>query len=74
MKTENITQGWARKVAFYALGFVGIFMALVSVVTPFLDEGINNFWFSVPNFYYLLFIPLLTHTHTHILVIFHAVV
>ncbi len=28
MKTENITQEWARKVASYTLGFVGIFMGL----------------------------------------------
>lgn len=60
MKTEDITQKWARKVASYTLGFVGIFMALVSIVTPFLNEGIKNFWFSVPNFYYLFFVPLLT--------------
>uniref|UniRef100_A0A1B0FE91 Cytochrome ubiquinol oxidase subunit I n=1 Tax=Glossina morsitans morsitans TaxID=37546 RepID=A0A1B0FE91_GLOMM len=34
MKTENITLEWARKVASYTLGFLGIFMGLVSVVTP----------------------------------------
>lgn len=60
MKTESITQGWARKVASYTLGFVGIFMALVSIITPFLNERIKGFWFSIPNFYYLLFIPSLT--------------
>lgn len=60
IKTENITQEWARKVASYTLGFVGIFMGLVSVVTPFLNERIKNFWFSMPNFYYLFSIPLLT--------------
>lgn len=43
MKTENITQEWARKVASYTLGFVGIFMGLVSVVTPFLNERIKTF-------------------------------
>lgn len=60
MKTEDITQKWARKVASYVLVFVGIFMALVSMSMPFMDEQIKNFWFSVPNFYYLLPIPLLT--------------
>ena len=60
MKTEDITQSWARKVAAYVLGFVGIFMGLVSVTIPFMDERIKNFWFDVPNIYYLLPIPLLT--------------
>lgn len=60
MKTEDITQEWARKVATYVLGFVGIFMALVSISVPFIDERIKHFWFDVPNLYYLLPIPLLT--------------
>lgn len=60
MKTEDITQEWSRKVASYVLGFVGIFMALVSVSMPFMNEGIKNFWFSAPNIYYLAPIPLLT--------------
>ena len=60
MKTEDITQQWARSVASYALGFVGLFMAFVSISMPLLNEGIKTFWFSLPNFYYLLPIPLLT--------------
>jgi cytochrome d ubiquinol oxidase subunit II len=60
MKTEDITQEWARKVASYVLGFVGIFMALVSVTMPFLNEQIKTFWFTAPNVFYLLPIPLLT--------------
>lgn len=60
MKTEDITQEWSRKVACYVLGFVGIFMALVSITMPFLNERIKIFWFSTPNFYYLLPIPLFT--------------
>ena len=60
MKTEDVTQSWARKVAAYVLGFVGIFMALVSMTMPFLDARIEQFWFSAPNIYYLLPIPLLT--------------
>lgn len=60
MKTEDITQDWARKVAAYVLAFVGIFMALVSMSMPFMNPSIKQFWFSLPNFYYLLPIPLLT--------------
>ncbi|MCE3232220.1 MAG: qxtB [Rickettsiaceae bacterium] len=60
MKTEDLTQDWSRKVASYVLGFVGIFMALVSMVMPLLNEQVKNFWFSTPNIYYLLPIPVLT--------------
>jgi cytochrome bd ubiquinol oxidase subunit II len=60
MKTEDVTQKWARQVASYALGFVGIFMTLVSISVPFIDERIKNFWFSSPNIYYLALIPLFT--------------
>ena len=60
MKTEDITQEWARRVASYVLVFVGIFMALVSITMPFINEPIRTFWFSTPNFYYLLPIPLVT--------------
>lgn len=60
MKTEDITQIWARKVASYVLGLVGVFMALVSISIPFINEQIRDFWFSVPNIYYLFPIPLIT--------------
>lgn len=60
MKTEDVTQAWARKVASYVLGFVGIFMSLVSMTMPFLNEDIRVFWFSAPNIYYLATIPLVT--------------
>ncbi len=60
MKTDDITQLWARKVASYTLGFVGIFMTLVSIAMPFLNERVSSFWFSTPNIYYLLPIPLIT--------------
>jgi cytochrome d ubiquinol oxidase subunit II len=60
MKTEDITQAWSRKVASYALIFVGIFMALISILVPFLNIKIKKFWFTLPNFYYLFPIPLLT--------------
>lgn len=60
MKTEDSTQQWARKTASYVLGFVGLSMALVSISMPFMHEGITQLWFSLPNFYYLLPIPLST--------------
>lgn len=60
MKTEDVTQSWARKAGSYVLAFVGIFMAIVSVSMPFLNNGVFEFWFSFPNFYYLLPIPLIT--------------
>lgn len=60
MKTEDITQSWARKVASYALSFVGIFMVIVSVCVPFFNTHIRDFWFSTPNFFLLLPIPILT--------------
>lgn len=60
MKTEGITQKWSRKVATYSLCFVCIFMGLVSITVPFVNEGIKNFWFTTPNIYYLSLIPFLT--------------
>jgi cytochrome bd ubiquinol oxidase subunit II len=60
MKTQDITQSWSRQVASYVLGFVGLFMALVSMSMPFLNECIKNFWFSAPHIYYLSVIPVIT--------------
>lgn len=60
MKTDEITQAWARKVGIYSLLFVGIFMGLVSIVIPFIDPRIRNFWFSEPNVYFLAIIPAIT--------------
>jgi cytochrome d ubiquinol oxidase subunit II len=60
MKTEDVTQSWARKVAAYVLAFVGIFMGLVSLSVPFLNERFRDLWFGLPTFFYLLPIPLLT--------------
>jgi cytochrome d ubiquinol oxidase subunit II len=60
MKTADITQLWSRKVASYVLLFVAIFMGLVSITVPFINETIKMFWFSSPNIYYLAIIPLVT--------------
>ena len=59
MKTEDITLAWARKATSYVLCFVGIFMALVSMCMPLINEDIEHFWFG-DNFYYLLIIPVIT--------------
>lgn len=60
MKTEDITQEWARRVSSYVLGFVILFMGLVSICMPFMHAEIKTFWFSVPNIFFLMPIPLLT--------------
>jgi cytochrome d ubiquinol oxidase subunit II len=58
MKTQDETQDWARKSAAYVLAFVTVFMGLVSLSMPFLNEDIKNLWFSLPNFYMLSPLPL----------------
>lgn len=60
MKTEDITQMWARKVAAYTLIFVGCFILIVSIYMPFSNESIKNLWFNTPNIYYLSAIPVTT--------------
>jgi cytochrome d ubiquinol oxidase subunit II len=60
MKTEDITQDWARKCAGYVLGYVGLFMGLVSLSMPFINDDVKTLWFSLPNFFLLLPMPLLS--------------
>lgn len=60
MKTNGITQEWARKVASYVLVYVAISMGAISISMPFVEERIIKLWFSLPNFFYLLPIPVLT--------------
>jgi len=57
MKTTDITQDWARSVGSYVLGFVAIFMALVGICFPFLNDFIDRFWFDNSNVFILMFIP-----------------
>lgn len=60
MKTEDQTLNWARKVARYVIFYVALSMAVVSISVPFVEEQIALFWFKMPNFIYLMPIPLLT--------------
>lgn len=60
MKTEDETQTWARNVGRYVMSFVALAMALVTIAMPFVTERITDLWFSTPNIFYLLPLPLLT--------------
>ena len=62
MKTDGITQDWARKIASYVLGYVGVFLGIVSISMPIMNAGVRDLWFSLPNFFYLLPVPLVTAT------------
>jgi cytochrome d ubiquinol oxidase subunit II len=57
MKTEDETQTWARKCATYTIGYVAIFLAVVSISMPIMNTAIRALWFSLPNFLFLLPIP-----------------
>jgi cytochrome d ubiquinol oxidase subunit II len=60
MKTDGVTQDWARKCASYVLGYVGLFLGIVSISMPMMNEDVRALWFSLPNLFYLLPVPLLT--------------
>jgi cytochrome bd ubiquinol oxidase subunit II len=60
MKTDGLTQQWARKCAAYVLAYVGFFLTIVSISMPMMNSGVKDLWFSLPTFFYLLPIPILT--------------
>jgi cytochrome d ubiquinol oxidase subunit II len=60
MKTDGITRDWARKCSKYVLGYVGLFMMIVSISMPMMNAGVRELWFSSPNIFYLLPVPLVT--------------
>jgi len=60
MKTEGITQDWARRSAAYVLGYVGLFLVIVIVSMPIMNQDIRTLWFSPSNFFALLPIPMVT--------------
>jgi cytochrome d ubiquinol oxidase subunit II len=59
MKTDGETRDWARKAARYILIFVALFMGLVCLWVPFLDNDIGARWFG-PAFVWLMPIPAAT--------------
>ncbi|MBI1216092.1 MAG: cytochrome d ubiquinol oxidase subunit II [Alphaproteobacteria bacterium] len=59
MKTDGPAQAWARRAARYVMVFVAIFMGLVSLWVPFLQNEIGARWFG-GHFYMLLPLPLVT--------------
>lgn len=62
MKTEGALQQWARDCASYVMLYVGGFMVLVSIFMPLLRPEIALRWFSAPQFWLLLPVPLITAT------------
>src|SRR5690606_33552610 len=60
MKTEGELRDWARHKAMWLLPALLGFIGAVSLWTPFAQEIIRERWFSLPNFYYLSQVPLLT--------------
>ncbi len=59
MKTADDTQQWARQAATCFVAGVALFMILVTLGTPLINEGIKSFWFSWPNIMLLSPLPLL---------------
>ena len=57
MKTDGETQAWARKSAIYTIGYVALFLAIVSISMPVMNPDIRLRWFSLPNFFFLLPVP-----------------
>jgi cytochrome bd ubiquinol oxidase subunit II len=60
MKTEGGTQDWARGCARYMMLCVALFMGLVSLAMPLMNKDIKHLWFSLPNFYWLQPMPVLS--------------
>ncbi len=60
VKTESDLQNLLYRAAKILLGVVSVCLAVVSIWTPFVDPRIMQRWFSLPNFFYLSPLPLLT--------------
>jgi cytochrome d ubiquinol oxidase subunit II len=60
MKTDGDTQKWARRCARYVMLYVALFMGLVSLSMPVMNSAIKNLWFSLPNFFFLGTMPILS--------------
>jgi len=60
MKAPGELETWGRRVAARLLLLVLVLIAAISLWVPFLDNEIRDRWFSLPNFYFLSQVPLLT--------------
>lgn len=60
MKTEDVTLTWARRIAAYSIGFVALFMAIVCLAMPLMNDNVYSFWFAAPNIYWVMAIPVIT--------------
>jgi len=60
MKTEGAVADRAKQQARLALLAVLVCMGIISLWTPFAHERIAARWFSLPNFYYLAPVPIVT--------------
>ncbi len=60
LKTDGDTQKWARQCARYVSIHVALFMVLVSLSTPFLNDSIKALWFTTPTLFYLAPLPLIS--------------
>jgi cytochrome d ubiquinol oxidase subunit II len=59
MKSDGDTQQWARRCAKYTTLYVAMFMGIVSLWVPFLDNDISKIWFG-PHMPFLMILPLIT--------------
>ena len=60
MKTDGELQAWSRRAARVCLVAVVLAIVAVSIWTPLLNERVADRWFSLPNLFWLLPIPVLT--------------
>lgn len=60
IKTEGELQASMFKAAKILLGTVTFFLICVSLWTPIIEPQVMHRWFTLPNFYYLSFLPILT--------------
>ncbi|MDA9818331.1 cytochrome d ubiquinol oxidase subunit II [Flavobacteriaceae bacterium] len=59
LKTDNPTKEWAKNIAKPLNFILGLFVLMVSLKTPIQYPEIADKWFSFPNFFILLPIPLI---------------
>jgi cytochrome d ubiquinol oxidase subunit II len=60
MKAPGDLEAWGRRAAARLLLLVLVLIAVISAWVPLLDNDIRDRWFSLPNFYFLSQVPLLT--------------